>query len=384
MSNYLALYRKYRSKTFEEIIGQKHITQSLINQIKNNQVGHAYLFTGTRGTGKTSIAKIFARAINCQSHVNGSPCNKCEACLALQNSVNVDILEIDAASNNRVDEIRDLREKVKYPPVVGKYKVYIIDEVHMLTDSAFNALLKTLEEPPEYVVFILATTEVHKLPATILSRCMRFDFKLLSQEELENHVKFVFKDSKIKYEDEAVSIIASLGAGSVRDTLSIADMCVAYSNNNVTYNAVVEAIGLTDKETLRLLSSNIINGDEGGLLKCIDDVAKSGKNITQLSKDLVGYIRDILVVKTCSDYVEILKLPADQIKALKELADKTTNERLIEILSRLSKLDNEYRYTTNPRGLLEITLVSLCKFEMTEINELKMKIKVLESKINKG
>ena len=193
--SYLALYRKYRSKTFDEIIGQKHITKSLINQIANDQVGHAYLFTGTRGTGKTSIAKIFARAINCESPVNGSPCGKCATCNALMNSVNVDILEIDAASNNRVDEIRDLREKVKYPPVVGKYKVYIIDEVHMLTDSAFNALLKTLEEPPPFVVFILATTEVQKLPATILSRCMRFDFKLVSQEDLENHLKYIFKAS---------------------------------------------------------------------------------------------------------------------------------------------------------------------------------------------
>lgn len=379
--SYLALYRKYRSKTFEEIIGQKHITKSLINQIANDQVGHAYLFTGTRGTGKTSIAKIFARAINCESPVNGSPCGKCATCNALMNSVNVDILEIDAASNNRVDEIRDLREKVKYPPVVGKYKVYIIDEVHMLTDSAFNALLKTLEEPPPFVVFILATTEVQKLPATILSRCMRFDFKLVSQEDLENHLKYIFKDSGIKYEDEAVSIIASLGAGSVRDTLSIADMCVAYSNNTVTYDSVVEAIGLTDRATLNLLATSVVNGDEGELLQNIDKIAKSGKNITQLSKDLVGYIRDLLVVKTCKDYENILKLPKDQLVELKTLADKATNEKLIEILTRLSRLDNEYRYTTNPRGLLEITLVSLCKFEMTELAELKMKVKVLESKL---
>ena len=379
--SYLALYRKYRSKTFEEIVGQKHITQSLINQIKNGQVGHAYLFTGTRGTGKTSIAKIFARAINCVKSTNGSPCGKCDVCKALGDNINVDILEIDAASNNRVDEIRDLRERVKYPPVVGKYKVYIIDEVHMLTDSAFNALLKTLEEPPEYVVFILATTEVHKLPATILSRCMRFDFKLLSQKELEDHVKYVFKDSGIKYEDEAVSIIASLGAGSVRDTLSIADMCVAYSNSNVTYNAVVEAIGLTDRQTLKVLASSIISKDEGELLKNIDIIAKSGKNITQLSKDLVGYIRDLLVVKTCKTYEEILKLPSDQLKEMEELASKTTNDNLIEMLTRLSRLENEYRYSTNPRSLLEITLVSLCSFEQTEINELKTRVKVLESKL---
>lgn len=379
--SYLALYRKYRSKTFDEIIGQKHITQSLINQINNGQIGHAYLFTGTRGTGKTSIAKIFARAINCLNPKNGSPCNKCAVCKGLQDGANVDIMEIDAASNNRVDEIRDLREKVKYPPVLCKYKVYIIDEVHMLTDSAFNALLKTLEEPPEYVVFILATTEVQKLPATILSRCMRFDFKLLSEQELEKHIKYIFKDSGIAYEDEAVSIIARLGAGSVRDALSIADMCVAYSNNNVTYNSVVEAVGLTDRATLNMLASSVIDGDEGAVLSSIDKVAKSGKNITQLSKDLVGYIRDLLVVKTCKDYADILKLPKVQLNELKALADKTTNEKLIEMLNRLSRLDNEYRFTTTPRSLLEITLVSLCHFEMTEINELKLKIKALESKL---
>jgi len=382
--SYLALYRKYRSKTFEEIVGQKHITQSLINQIKNDQIGHAYLFTGTRGTGKTSIAKIFAKAINCMDNKNGSPCNKCAMCESLNNGVNVDILEIDAASNNRVDEIRDLREKVKYPPVVAKYKVYIIDEVHMLTDSAFNALLKTLEEPPQYVVFILATTEVHKLPATILSRCMRFDFKLLSQEELENHIKFVFKDSGITYEDEAVSVIANLGAGSVRDALSIADMCVAYSNNNVTYQSVVDAIGLTDRETLKLISTSMLMGEEGKLLEDIDKVAKLGKNITQLSKDLVGFIRDVLVVKTCKGYSEILKLPKKELEDLVKLSELASTERLIEVLGALGKLENEYRYSTNPRGLLEITTVQLCKSQMSELNELKMKVKILESKLGKG
>lgn len=381
--SYLALYRKYRSKTFDEIVGQKHITQSLINQIKNNEVGHAYLFTGTRGTGKTSIAKIFAKAINCLHPVNGSPCGKCEACKSLSDAGSVDIFEIDAASNNRVDEIRELRERVKYPPVTCRYKVYIIDEVHMLTDSAFNALLKTLEEPPEYVVFILATTEVQKLPATILSRCMRFDFKLLTEEELENHVKYVFKDSGINYEDSAVSTIARLGAGSVRDTLSIADMCVAYSNRNVTFDSVIEAVGLTDKGTLKLLLTSVLNRNEGELLSNIDRVARSGKNITQLSKDLVGYVRDVLVVKTCKDYKSILKLPPDQIADLEELAKLCDNVRLIDILSELSRLDNDFRYTTNPRGLLEIKLVTLCNYNRADIEELQMKVKVLESKINR-
>jgi len=379
--SYLALYRKYRSKTFDEIVGQKHITQSLINQINNNQVNHAYLFTGTRGTGKTSIAKIFAKAINCLSPVNGSPCNKCSICKALNEGGSVDVMEIDAASNNRVDEIRELRERVKYPPVNCKYKVYIIDEVHMLTDSAFNALLKTLEEPPEYVVFILATTEVQKLPATILSRCMRFDFKLLSEEELEKHIEYIFKDSDIKYEKEALSIIAKLGAGSVRDALSIADMCVAFSNRNVTYNSVVDAIGLTDRETLKIITKCLLSKDEGGLFTAIDNVAKKGKNMTQLCKDLILFIRDLLIVKTAKSYVDILKLPKAQMEDLENLKDLATNDKLVEILSRLSSLDNEFRFTQNPRTLLEITLISLCNFEMCDMNELKTKIKQLESKL---
>ena len=379
--SYTALYRKYRSQTFDEIVGQKHITQSLINQIKNDQVGHAYLFTGTRGTGKTSIAKIFAKAINCLSPINGSPCNKCENCINQNMGGNVDILEIDAASNNRVDEIRELREKVKYPPVNSRYKVYIIDEVHMLTDSAFNALLKTLEEPPKYVVFILATTEVQKLPATILSRCMRFDFKLLSEEELENHLKFVFKDSGVEYEDEAVSIIARLGAGSVRDTLSIADMCVAFSNKKVTYQSVVDAIGLTDRETLKIITKAVLEKNEGEVLASIDRVVKQGKNITQLAKDLVGFVRDVLVVATCKDYKQILKLPADQLLDLEELSKLSTNAKLIEILKSISTLDNDFRYSTNPRNLLEINLVALCDFEQCKLNEVMTKLKVLETKI---
>ena len=339
------------------------------------------MFTGTRGTGKTSIAKIFAKAINCPHSHNGNPCNKCEICESITNGTNVDILEIDAASNNRVDEIRELREKVKYPPVTCKYKVYIIDEVHMLTDSAFNALLKTLEEPPAYVVFILATTEVQKLPATILSRCLRFDFKLLTDEQLEAHLKYVFDDSKIKYESDALALLAKLGCGSVRDTLSIADMCVAYSNRNVTYSSVIEAVGMTDRQTLKSITKCLLEGNKGELLSTINLVASAGKNLVQLAKDMVGFVRDVLVCKTCKDYKNILKLSSDSIKDLEELAGITTAEKLIEILTKLSALDNEFRFSTSPRNLLEITLVSLCDFEMTELNELKMQVKLLEKKI---
>lgn len=363
---YQALYRKYRPATWQEVVGQKHITTALTNQIKHDAISHAYLFCGTRGTGKTSIARIFAKSINCEHPENGSPCGKCNVCQALSDPNNLDIIEIDAASNNRVDEIRELREKVKYPPIHGKYKVYIIDEVHMLTDSAFNALLKTLEEPPTYVVFILGTTEVQKLPATILSRCLRFDFKLISQEELEGLLEKVFKDSGIAYEKEAISLIARLGEGSARDTLSIADMCVAYTDRNVTYKAVVEAVGATDKKVLHTLASHLLEGNVTNLLQVVDDIAKSGKNLSQLAKDLAAYFRDVAVVKTCDNYVDILKLPVADIEELKCLAKFDINI-VLGILKKLSGLEQEFRYTQNPRALLEVVLLNI----VTSVNETK-------------
>ena len=379
---HLALYRKYRSKTFDEIIGQKHITQTLINQINKGEISHSYLFTGTRGTGKTSIAKIFAKAINCPHPVNGSPCNKCDVCKALSDNSGIDIVEMDAASNNSVDDIRDIRDKVKYPPVNGKYKVYIIDEVHMLTPSAFNALLKTLEEPPSFVVFILATTEIQKIPATILSRCMRFDFKLVSELELGEHLKRIFKDSKITYEDEAITLIARLGQGSVRDMLSIADMCVAFSNGNVTYESVIEAIGVTDKDVLADITSCIISKDTKGILTAVDNSSKSGKNMAQLAKDLVQYIRDITVVKTCANHKDILAYPEGELSKLRDLASRTTIDRLLYYLKSLNSLEQEFRYTLNARELLEIVLLGLVVDEADEISKLKAKVKELEEKIN--
>ncbi len=248
--NHIALYRKYRPKTFDGVIGQEHITKTLQNQIMNDQIGHAYLFTGTRGTGKTSVAKIFARSVNCLSPDHGSACGKCENCLRLQQENDINIIEMDAASNNKVDDIREIREKVKFMPVGAKYKVYIIDEVHMLSDSAFNALLKTLEEPPSYVIFILATTEVHKLPQTILSRCVRFDFRLVSVDELSKHLAKVFDAEGITYDGESLKIIASAGEGSVRDTLSIADSIAAFCQGNITKEKTLSVLGTTDHDMI--------------------------------------------------------------------------------------------------------------------------------------
>ena len=376
---YLALYRKYRPTTFDGVIGQEHITTSLKNQIKNNAISHAYLFCGTRGTGKTSVAKIFAKSINCEHPVNGSACGKCATCAALNDPSNLDIMEIDAASNNRVDEIRELREKVKYPPVNGKFKVYIIDEVHMLTDSAFNALLKTLEEPPKHVVFILATTEVQKLPATILSRCLRFDFKLVGQADIEQHLKRIFKDSQIEYDDAAVSLIARLGEGSVRDTLSIADMCVAYTNKNITYNAVLNAVGAIDKEVLISLAGHILKGDVHNLLKELNEVIKTGKNIAQIAKDLANHFRDLAVVKTCENFNDILKYPNDFVSKLEKQTKDVSIDTILKALKTFSALDNEFRLTTNPRIVLEVASLNLCD-EIKNYESLEARVEALEQK----
>lgn len=373
---YQALYRKYRPKNFSEVIGQDHITETLSNQIKNDQISHAYLFCGTRGTGKTSIAKIFARAVNCQKSDNGSPCNECDICVNLSNASNFNIQEIDAASNNGVEYVRELRENVKYTPVGCKYKVYIIDEVHMLSESAFNALLKTLEEPPAYAVFILATTEPHKIPETILSRCMRCDFKLVEIPALEALLKKIFADSKITSDNEAVNLLAKLGEGSVRDTLSLADMCAAFSNNNITYETVVQCSGTTDKATLHELALSVVKGNAKNLLEIIHNFAKAGKIISKLNKDLVEYLRDVVVIQTCENYEKILVYPKNILQGLQTIAKATTSSNIIHLLQKLSSLEQEFRFTTNQKALFEITLLSLL-----EESSLDARITALEEKI---
>ncbi len=354
---YLALYRKYRPHTFDKIVGQEHVTKTLENQIKNDQIGHAYLFCGSRGTGKTSAAKVFARAINCLTPVNGSPCGKCEVCRALAENNAIDIIEIDAASNNGVEEIRDLRDKVKYPPTVGKYKVYIIDEVHMLTTSAFNALLKTLEEPPAHAVFILATTEVHKLPATILSRVLRFDFKLIPTETIAKLITEIFEESGIKSEPQAVDLIASAGQGSVRDALSIADMCASFANNDIKYADVVEVLGVSDSETIFTLGSAILTQNIRDFFTRFTSLADSGKNLSVIANDLTKFFRDVLVLKTCgAEFVEYEPQIKDKMTAL---AKEMTEERINRALQAFSHIESEMKYSLNPQLLIETTALGL-------------------------
>lgn len=355
--SYLALYRAFRPKTFDEIIGQEHIVRTLVNQIKTDKVGHAYLFCGARGTGKTTAAKVFARAINCLSPVEGSPCGECEACKKLENSTNLDILEMDAASNNKVENVRDIRDKIQYPPVAGKYKVYIIDEVHMLTTEAFNALLKTLEEPPAHAVFILATTEVHKLPATILSRCLRFDFKLIPTAVIASLIAGIYDKIGKKYTPEAVNAIAAAGEGSVRDALSVADVCVSFSDKTLSYDDVIEVLGTSDRKKIELLVSEIIDGNTGGILSAVDELCMHGKSVSVLNRDLCSAIRDLLVIKTCKEPRSILGLPQDKFNELKALAEMADVHALLRYLELFSSVENELKYSTHPRIVFETAAV---------------------------
>lgn len=379
--SYLALYRRFRPQTFEDLIGQDVVVKALMNQIRTDKVGHAYLFCGARGTGKTTVAKIFAKAINCEKK-NGSPCGECVTCKKLEDLSNLDIVEMDAASNNKVENVREIRDKVQYPPVSGRYKVYIIDEVHMLTTEAFNALLKTLEEPPKHAVFILATTEPHKLPQTILSRCMRFDFKLVPVDMIARLIADIFDKVGKEYDSEAVKAIAKAGEGSVRDALSIADICVSFSESKLTYKDVCEVLGATDKRLIADLCKYMLASDTGNSLNATDNLLNLGKNVALLTRDVLSYLRELLVVKSCSNAESVLALPKDEIAELKEVVSKTDSHRLLRCVEIFSEVENDLKYSTHPRIIFE---TAMCKASQSRddynIDALLSRITALENKI---
>ena len=382
---HLALYRMFRPTTLNEVVRQEHIVTVLKNQIDTGRVGHAYLFCGPRGTGKTSIAKIFALSINCEHPKDGSPCGKCATCKALKDPANLDVSEIDAASNNGVNEIRDLREKVQYPPVAGKYKVYIIDEVHMLSPQAFNALLKTLEEPPSHAVFVLATTEAQKIPATILSRCMRFDFKLIPQSDLEERLRLVFDKIGKTYDDEAVSAIARAGAGSVRDMLSLADTCVSYTSGKLTYADVTTVLGNADFAEVGRLCYSILKGDAGASFERAEAFLSAGKSVGLLLKDILDYLNACAVALTCRDGKTILALPDGAYEEVNTVAKSTDGHRLLRVTEIFANVESELKYSSSPRILFETAVLkaSMPK-EDYDIEALIARIVDLEKKLAEG
>ena len=380
---YVALYRKFRPQTFELVKGQDHVVRALKNQIKTGRIGHAYLFTGTRGTGKTSVAKIFAKAINCMHPVDGEPCNECESCLAIQQGNYIDVVEIDAASNNGVDNIRQIIEEIQYTPVKGKYKVFIIDEAHMITGNAFNAFLKTLEEPPAYAVFILATTEPHKLPITILSRCQRYDFKRISTEVLAENLAYLVGQEGVEAEDKALKYIARLGDGSMRDSISLLDKCIAFNpGEKLTYDNVLNTLGVVDTEVFSHLFRAVYAGDAASALKEIDNAAALGKDLSQFVTDFIWYLRNILMVSvTDGKDLDMLGLSAENLKLLKEDSAVADAETLMRYIRILSELLNQIRYSQAKQILVEIAFIKLAKPQMeTDTASLADRIRQLESR----
>ena len=358
--SYTALYRKFRPTKFCEIVGQEHITRTLKNQIIAGRVGHAYLLTGGRGTGKTSAAKILARAINCLNPQDGEPCNECEICKAAIQGSLTDIVEMDAASNNSVEDIRSIREEVNFLPTVAKYRVYIIDEVHMLSVGAFNALLKTLEEPPEHVKFILATTEPQKLPATILSRCQRFDYKKISPENVKLRLEFICKECEINITDEALKTISILAEGAMRDGLSILERCVQEGEDLIDDDKVKELVGIPKIEYINKIVNSVIDYNVDETLKNIDEVISDGKDLNNLIWEIIKYLKDILVFKS-SGSVNLYN--ENELAKIKEISDKTSKDRLLKMIYDLSELANDLKMTTQKTIMLEVGIMKLCSNE---------------------
>lgn len=385
--SYTALYRKFRPDNFLDVKGQEHIVTTLKNQIKAGRIGHAYLFTGTRGTGKTTVAKLFAKTVNCENPVDGNPCNECRMCKGIAAGTAMNVIEIDAASNNGVDNVREIVDEVRYSPTEGKYKVYIIDEVHMLSTGAFNALLKTIEEPPSYVIFILATTEVHKIPITILSRCQRYDFKRISIDVITNRLAELMKAENIAVEEKALRYIARVGDGSLRDSISLLDQCISfYLGQELTYDKVLDVLGAVDTQVFGRLLGYIKAQDAGSCIKLLEEIENTGRELGQFTIDLIWYLRNLLLLKTTENITDlVIEVSTDNLALLQKEASEIDEQALIRYIRVFSELTNQIRYAARKRVLVEVALIKLCRPQMEQsMDSILDRIRSLEEKLEKG
>lgn len=384
--SYVALYRKWRPASFEDVKGQDHIVQTLKNQILSGRVGHAYLFCGTRGTGKTSIAKIFAKAVNCEQPVDGSPCNICPVCQAIARGSSMNVVEIDAASNNGVENIRDIREQVQYPPTEGRYRVYIIDEVHMLSAGAFNALLKTLEEPPSYVIFILATTEVHKIPVTILSRCQRYDFKRIPAGTIADRLKEVVEGEKLDIQEKALQYLAKAADGAFRDALSLLEQCIAFHfGETLTYEHVLDILGAVDQTIFSRMFRKIAEKKTKDCILLLEEMVIQGRELGQFVNEFIWYLRNLLLLQTAEDGEGLVDMSEENVKQLREDGKLIDGDTLIRYIRVLSELSDRLRFAGQKRILTEIALIKLTKPEMeVNIDSLLERVASLEARLEEG
>lgn len=384
--SYTALYRKFRPTDFNDVKGQDHIVTTLKNQIKADRIGHAYLFCGTRGTGKTTIAKILAKTVNCEHPVDGNPCNECSMCKAISNQTSMNVIEIDAASNNGVDNIREIVDEVRYSPTEGRFKVYIIDEVHMLSAGAFNALLKTLEEPPSYVIFILATTEAHKIPITILSRCQRYDFKRITIDTIAARLTDLMQQEGVEADDKAVRYIARMADGSMRDALSLLDQCIAfYFGQKLTFDKVLEVLGAVDVEVFATLLTFIMQSKVAECMRLLEELIINGRELTQFTVDFTWYLRNLLLIKTSEEASEMIEVSSDNLNLVKQQAAQMDLEMLIRYIRIFSELSNQIKYSSQKRVMVEVALIKLCKPQMeSNYEDIISRLKMIENKLENG
>ena len=384
--SYTALYRKWRPRVFGDVKGQDHIVTTLQNQIRSERIGHAYLFCGTRGTGKTSVAKIFAKAVNCEHPEDGSPCGECPSCQQIQAGTSLNVVEIDAASNNGVENIREIRDQVQYPPTEGKYRVYIIDEVHMLSTGAFNALLKTLEEPPSYVIFILATTEVHKIPITVLSRCQRYDFRRITVDTIADRLKELTDAEGMAVEDRALRYVAKAGDGSMRDALSLLDQCAAFHyGETLTYENVLDVLGAVDNRVFRELFGALRNGQTKECILRLEEMVIQGRELSQFVADFIWFLRNLLILKTADEAEELLDMSEDNLKQLREDAALADENVLMRYIRAFSEVLNQIRFAAQKRVLVELAFIRLTKPEMEQsMDAVLERLERLERQMEEG